>query len=74
VFGLAVFLIVSGLLERRLVPLLIAILVVFMYGSSLVSGILPWQPGVSWDGHLFGGIAGAIAAIVLVRGKQLAKR
>ncbi|MFZ1389536.1 MAG: rhomboid family intramembrane serine protease [Thiolinea sp.] len=71
VFGLAVFLIVSGLLERRVVPLLIAAFVTFMYGSSLLSGILPWQPGVSWDGHLFGGIAGAVAAFVLVRGKQL---
>ncbi|TXH67983.1 MAG: rhomboid family intramembrane serine protease [Thiothrix sp.] len=70
VFGLAVFLIVSGLLERRLVPMLIAIFVTFMYGSSLLSGILPWQPGVSWDGHLFGGIAGAVAAFFLVRGKQ----
>lgn len=74
VFGLAVFLIVSGLLERRLVPLLIAIFVMFMYGSSLLSGILPWQPGVSWDGHLFGGIAGAAAAVFLVRGKQLTTR
>ncbi|TXH79413.1 MAG: rhomboid family intramembrane serine protease [Thiothrix sp.] len=70
VFGLAVFLIVSGLLERRLMPMLIAVLVTFMYGSSLLSGILPWQPGVSWDGHLFGGIAGAVAAFFLVRGKQ----
>lgn len=70
VFGLAVFLILSGLLERRVVPLLIAVFVMFMYGSSLISGILPWQPGVSWDGHLFGGIAGAIAAVLVVRGKK----
>lgn len=74
VFGLAVFLIVSGFLERRLVPVLIAIFVTFMYGSSLLSGILPWQPGVSWDGHLFGGVAGALAAVFLVRGKLLVAR
>lgn len=71
VFGLAVFLIVSGFLERRIVPLLIAVLVAFMYGSDVLWGILPWQTGVSWDGHLFGGIAGAAAAIFLARGKQL---
>ncbi|HPY41235.1 MAG TPA: rhomboid family intramembrane serine protease [Thiolinea sp.] len=70
VFGLAVFLIVSGLLERRTIPLLIAIFVSFTYGSSLISGILPWHPGVSWDGHLFGGLAGAAAAVVLVSSKQ----
>ncbi|WP_298612020.1 rhomboid family intramembrane serine protease [uncultured Thiothrix sp.] len=74
VFGLAVFLIVSGLLERRVIPMLIAIFVTFMYGSSLLSGILPWQPGVSWDGHLFGGIAGAVAAFFLVRGKQVTSK
>lgn len=74
VFGLAVFLIVSGLLERRLLPLLIAAFVAFMYGSSLLSGILPWQQGVSWDGHLFGGIAGALAAVFLVRGNPLTAR
>ncbi|QTR51120.1 rhomboid family intramembrane serine protease [Candidatus Thiothrix anitrata] len=67
VFGLAVFLIVSGIRERRFVPLLVSGFVVFTYGTTLLAGILPWQQGVSWDGHLFGGIAGAIAAFVLVR-------
>ncbi len=67
VFGLAVFLIVSGFLERRTVPVIVALVVVFMYGSSLLSGIMPFQKGVSWDGHLFGGVAGAIAAWFWVR-------
>ena len=67
VFGLAVFLIVSGFLERRFVPLAISIVVMLMYGSSLISGIIPWQPGISWDGHLFGGIAGASTAWWLIK-------
>ena len=67
VFGLAVFLIVSGILEKRLVPLLVAVLVVFLYGSSLLTGIMPFQQGVSWDGHLFGGLAGGLMAWTLVR-------
>ncbi|MEZ5536844.1 MAG: rhomboid family intramembrane serine protease [Thiolinea sp.] len=62
VFGLAVFLIVSGFLERRIVPMIVALVVAFMYGSSLLSGIMPFQTGVSWDGHLFGGVAGAFMA------------
>ena len=70
VFGLASFLMVSGLLERRLVPMLISVLVAFLYGTSLLAGLVPWQPGVSWDGHLFGGIAGALVAWFLVRNKQ----
>ena len=69
VFGLAVFLIVSGLRERRMLPLMISLMVVFMYGTSLLAGLWPWQRGVSWDGHLFGGIAGAVAAWLLVMPK-----
>ena len=67
VFGLAVFLIVSGFLERRTVPMIVAIVVTFLYGSSLLSGIMPFQQGVSWDGHLFGGVAGGLVAWVMVR-------
>jgi membrane associated rhomboid family serine protease len=67
VFGLAVFLIVSGVLERRTVPLLVSLLVAFIYGTTLLAGILPWQQGISWDGHLFGGVAGGVIAWLLVR-------
>ena len=66
VFGLAVFLIVSGLLEKRVVPLIIAVFVALTYGGVLVSGVAPWQPGVSWDGHLFGGIGGGLVAWMLL--------
>ena len=67
VFGLAVFLIVSGILEKRAVPLLVSLFVAFTYGTTLLAGLLPWQQGVSWDGHLFGGIAGGLVAWLLVR-------
>ena len=43
VFGLIVFLILSGLLERRPVPLLIALFVGFLYGGTLLWGIVPRQ-------------------------------
>ena len=66
VFGLAVFLIVSGFLEKRIIPMLISLFVALTYGGILLSGIAPWQQGVSWDGHLFGGIGGAIAAWLFV--------
>jgi len=67
VFGLAVFLIVSGILEKRIVPLLVSVFVAITYGTTLLSGILPWQSGVSWDGHLLGGVAGGLVAWLLVR-------
>ena len=50
VFGLAVFLIVSGIRERRVVPLLVSGFVAFTYGTTLLTGISPWQQGgvVGW--------------------------
>lgn len=64
VFGLVAYLIVSGLIERRPLALVLSVLVAFLYGGTLLSGVLPWQKGVSWDGHLFGVIAGVISAFL----------
>ncbi|MCK5810655.1 MAG: rhomboid family intramembrane serine protease [Cocleimonas sp.] len=69
VFGLATFLVVSGLLEKRTIPLMISLLVAILYGSTLIGGILPLKSGVSWEGHLMGGIAGAMTAWLLVQFK-----
>src|SRR5580704_3516541 len=38
IFGLIAFLILSGFLEKRLVPLAIAVIVGFLYGGMLISG------------------------------------
>jgi len=66
--GLTAFLIVAGLLEQRIVPLLIAVIVGFLYGGSLVFGVIPrFGSNISWDGHLCGAIAGAIVAYLLTR-------
>jgi membrane associated rhomboid family serine protease len=63
IFGLIAYLIVAGLLERRFVPLAISLLVGFMYGSVLWSGVVPRVGSVvSWDGHLLGAAAGALVA------------
>jgi membrane associated rhomboid family serine protease len=64
--GLTSFLILSGIRERRVVPLLTAVLVGFLYGSSLVMGVVPrFGSQVSWDGHLCGAVAGVIVACAL---------
>jgi membrane associated rhomboid family serine protease len=68
IFGLMAFLIVSGLRERRFVPLAIAVLVMFLYGGSLLLGVVPQlRSPVSWDGHLCGALAGAAIAWALTR-------
>ena len=33
--------------------------------ASILWGVLPGQPGVSWEAHLFGAIAGAAAALLV---------
>jgi membrane associated rhomboid family serine protease len=59
IYGLAAFVIVSGIVQKRFFPVAAAIGVAVMYGSSLFWGLVPVHPGVSWDGHLAGGLAGA---------------
>jgi membrane associated rhomboid family serine protease len=66
--GLTAFLILSGFLEQRIVSLLIALLVGFLYGGSLLMGIVPRIGSqISWDGHLCGAISGGIVAFSLAR-------
>lgn len=72
IFGWIVFLVVRGLLNRRPTEILIGVAVFLLYSSALL-GVLPGQPGVSWQGHLFGAIGGFVAARVLttrVRGES----
>ncbi len=67
IFGLISFLIFSGWFERRPFSILISTLVGFLYGGSLFAGVMPGQTGISWDGHLFGVIAGIAVAWVSMR-------
>ncbi|MFI5695150.1 rhomboid family intramembrane serine protease [Kribbella sp. NPDC051586] len=69
VFGYASYLIVRGLFNRRLSQVLIGIVVIMVWGSALLTSLLP-QDGISWQGHLCGGIAGLVAAWVLADDKQ----
>jgi len=65
VFGLIGFLVCAGFFEKRILSALIAIGVAVTYGSTLLSGVLPTSSGVSWEGHLFGAIAGGLVAFYI---------
>lgn len=64
VFGYLGYLLLRGVFERRLWPILGSVLVFFLYGGALW-GVLPGQAGVSWQGHLFGLLGGILAARLL---------
>jgi membrane associated rhomboid family serine protease len=55
---------VAGLLRRDRRAIAASLLVVFMYGS-LAWGVLPIQPGVSWETHLSAAVIGVLLALVL---------
>jgi membrane associated rhomboid family serine protease len=61
IFGYLGYLLLRGLFERSGYAILLAILTFFLYGGMLW-GLLSWQPGVSWLGHLFGFFGGIVAA------------
>lgn len=67
VFSLVSFLIAAGIFERRMVSLVVSVLVGFFYGTTWLMGILPGQQGVSWDGHLLGGVAGIVVAWLMLK-------
>ena len=62
VFGLFGFLVVRGLYERRLTSIAITIVVTLSYGVSMLFGLVPISGRVSWEGHLFGLLAGIVVA------------
>ena len=63
VYGIVSFLFFSGIFRRDNKSISIALIVTFLYGG-IIWGILPGQKGISWESHLFGGIAGIITAFI----------
>ena len=68
VYGLVAFLMTSGFIRRNKNLMALAFILVFLYGS-MVWGLFPqysWfqEMNISWEGHLFGALAGVGLAIV----------
>lgn len=61
VYGVASFLFFSGWFRLDVKAIAISLIVTLMYGG-LIWGVLPMQPGVSWESHLLGGIVGLVLA------------
>ena len=67
IFGYFGYLLGRGLFERRLLDVLIALVVGVLYGTAIAASVLPNNPQISWQGHLFGLIGGVLAAWTLRR-------
>lgn len=73
IFGYLGYLLLRGYFERRVASIFLSITVGLLYGG-LIWGVLPSRPGVSWEGHLFGFIGGAIAARLLAQRRSPQRR
>lgn len=66
IFGLWSLSITLAWFERSVVNILIAIVVVVLYGGMIL-GVLPSHQGVSFEAHAFGALAGVMAAAIYGR-------
>lgn len=61
--GLLFLLLALGLLRRDRAAIAAALIAFFLYGGMLLT-VLPREPGVSWEYHLCGALAGVLAAVL----------
>ena len=61
--GLLFLLLFLGLLRRDRAAIAAALIAFFFYGGMLLT-VLPREPGVSWEYHLSGAVAGIVAAFL----------
>jgi membrane associated rhomboid family serine protease len=69
VFGYATYLLARGFFNRSALELMTGLIVGAVWGAALLSSLAP-HPGVSWQGHLCGAVAGVIAAYALSRRRE----
>ena len=66
VYGLLAFVFISGILRMDMRSVAVSVMVWFLYGS-MIWGVLPIRPNMSWELHLSGAILGVALAIAFRR-------
>lgn len=70
IYGYLGFLLLRGYFQKNVPSIALSIIVAVFYGG-FIWGVFPSQMGVSWQGHLFGFIGGAIAAKMIAKEKKM---
>ena len=52
-----------GRVAHRILYAVVAIIVISLYGGSMLAGVVGVREGISWQAHLFGAIGGGVAAL-----------
>jgi membrane associated rhomboid family serine protease len=66
IFGYFGYLLIRGIVERSLWGIAVGLVVGLLYGAQMVL-LLPGDPNISWQGHLFGFVGGVLAAVLFRR-------
>lgn len=69
VYGYLGFLLLRGYFQKNMLSIAVSVFVAIAYGS-FIWGVFPSEIGVSWQGHLFGFIGGAVAAKMVAKEKK----
>lgn len=71
IYGLIGYLMAAGFRQGRFGPAIAALIVGFLYGGTLIFGVLPTVgEQVSWDGHLTSAVAGGLLGYYSVAQSQ----
>ncbi|AGP30301.1 rhomboid family intramembrane serine protease [Corynebacterium terpenotabidum] len=73
VYGWVAYLVFRGFVVKSVWQIVLGIVVALVY-AGLFWGLFPGNPGVSWQGHLFGALGGGLAAVVEGRRATAAER
>lgn len=62
VYAMVSFIFFAGLFVRNKVTIALSLVMILSY-SGMLQGLSPHQVGISWEGHLMGGLVGALLAV-----------